>query len=181
MGKNKTNLLVVLIVVLVLVNISVVIFFGYLFYNPKNKIVSQQSDSSSNINTQQLQPNKKNLPDFSDDKKVEEPQGIETPSLATEMNHPDAIREAMAQKHDKRVEQVELEIDVLNPPYAKGGVRFQGEMGGGWFLAYQEDDQWVITADGNGTVPCQAVEPYDFPISMVSECWDEATSSLITR
>ena len=92
------------------------------------------------------------------------------------------IREAFAEKYGNPVDEVNVNISKQSNPYASGGVNFSGEMGGGWFLAYKEsDDKWIIVADGNGTVPCEAIDPYDFPNDMVSECWRESTGELETR
>ena len=83
------------------------------------------------------------------------------------------ITEAMAEKYDRDVADVDLTVSEQIGKYAKGSVKFAGEVGGGWWLAFKEDEGWVIVADGNGTVPCSAIEPYDFPAAMVPECWDE--------
>jgi len=65
--------------------------------------------------------------------------------------------------------------------YAKGTVSFLGEIGGGWFLAAKTEEGWVVVADGNGTVMCEDIADYDFPVAMVPECWDEATQTLVER
>lgn len=91
------------------------------------------------------------------------------------------ISQAFADKYDRPVSEVKVTISKQQTPYVSGGVTFGAETGGGWFLAYKKSGSWIIVADGNGTVPCEAIEPYDFPVSMVPECWDEATSKLITR
>jgi len=89
------------------------------------------------------------------------------------------IKEAFAQKYSKSVADVTVTIGENNGTYAKGGVKFAGEISGGWWLAYNDGTNWLIVADGNGTVMCDDLEGYDFPTSMVPECWDEATSELI--
>lgn len=91
------------------------------------------------------------------------------------------IKEAFAEKFDKPIGDVDASISGNTGTYAKGGVKFAGEIAGAWWLAYKEPCCWTIVADGNGTVPCADIEPYNFPVDMVPECWDEATSKLITR
>lgn len=83
------------------------------------------------------------------------------------------IREAFAEKYDHLVGDVEVNVSKMSLPYASGGVRFSGQIGGGWFLTYKGDDGWIIVADGNGTIPCEAIEPYDFPTDMAPECFTE--------
>lgn len=91
------------------------------------------------------------------------------------------IKEAFAEKYNRSVEEVDASIDNNTGTYANGLVRFAGEIGGGWWLAYNNGDGWIIVADGNGSVMCEDIEGYDFPTDMVPECWDEATSKLIKR
>jgi hypothetical protein len=93
----------------------------------------------------------------------------------------EAIKEAFAEKYDRPLDQINLTVDELTSDYAKGGVHFVGETGGGWFLAAYVDDAWVIVDDGNGTVSCQKIEEYDFPTSMVPECYDEIEAVSVTR
>ncbi|MFC1711337.1 hypothetical protein ACFLZ1_01990 [Patescibacteria group bacterium] len=93
----------------------------------------------------------------------------------------DQIRQALADRHSKALSETEATINEFDGSYAKGLVRFAGEIGGGWFLAYNDGTSWLIVADGNGTVICADIEPYDFPVSMVPECWDEGSATLQTR
>jgi hypothetical protein len=103
-----------------------------------------------------------------------EPTPLATPA-ATDT---DMIASAMAKKHSKALGDVNLTVKDIIGDYASGGVTFAGEIGGGWWLASKKSGDWVIVADGNGTVMCSDLEGYSFPTSMVSECWDQGTSSL---
>lgn len=91
------------------------------------------------------------------------------------------ITQAMATRHGKSPAEVELTVTTNTGAHAMGGVKFTGEMGGGWWLAAKENGTWIIVADGNGTVPCEAIEPYNFPVTMVPECFREATGELVKR
>lgn len=82
------------------------------------------------------------------------------------------IREAMAAKYNKPVNQTTVTISKNTGTHASGGVKFEGEMGGGWLLAAKSGGKWVIVADGNGTISCEVIAPYNFPSSIVSECVD---------
>ena len=93
----------------------------------------------------------------------------------------DFVRRAFAEKYNRPIEEVNASISERIDDYAKGGVSFEGEMGGGWFLAAMEDGDWIIVADGNGTVACEDIEPYNFPVGLVPQCWQESTGELITR
>lgn len=93
----------------------------------------------------------------------------------------DLLKAAFANKYNKPVANAEVTISKNTGVYASGGIKFTGEISGGWFLAYKQGGNWTIVADGNGTVMCASITPYNFPVDMVPECWDEATSKLITR
>jgi len=43
--------------------------------------------------------------------------------------------------------------------------------------------RWATTRfDGNGALrTCSSVNPYNFPSSMVPECWNDATQKNVTR
>jgi len=88
------------------------------------------------------------------------------------------IKEVLAEKYSKDPEDVSLGVREMTTEYAAGSVKFAGEISGGWWLAAKVSGDWVIVADGNGTVMCSDIAPYSFPASMVPECYDETTGSL---
>lgn len=81
------------------------------------------------------------------------------------------ITEALALKYNLAYAEVKTIFSEINSTQAAGTVSFSGE--GGWFLAVKEGDKWKIVADGNGTVSCETILPYQFPTSMVPECVDK--------
>lgn len=92
----------------------------------------------------------------------------------------ESIKQAMAQKHSKAVSAVVIRISQNTGTHAQGSVTFAGEMGGGWFLAYKSAAGWMIVDDGNGTISCETIAPYTFPVAMVTECVN-ASGALIRR
>lgn len=105
----------------------------------------------------------------------------ETPIMEETKSDLEQIKEAFAEKYDKPLGDVDVNISENTGTYASGGVRFVGEISGAMWLAYNDGEKWIIVFDGQGTIPCLAVDPYDFPTDMVPECWNEATSTLIQR
>ena len=91
-----------------------------------------------------------------------------------------ALKKAMADRHHKNENETIITISKNNGTHAAGGVRFEGEISGGWFLAAKRGNEWVIVADGNGTVSCEVIEPWRFPADMVPECVDKE-GNLINR
>lgn len=92
----------------------------------------------------------------------------------------EGIKEAFAKKYNKQVDQVEVTISKNDGTHASGSIKFSGEMSGGWFLAYKNSSGWIIVQDGNGTISCETIAPYDFSSIMVPECVDK-NGKLIKR
>ncbi len=83
------------------------------------------------------------------------------------------LQKAFAKKYNHQVAEAEVTISKKDDTHISGGIKFTGEMAGGWFLAYKGTDGWMIVQDGNGTISCETVAPYDFPKTMVPECVDK--------
>uniref|UniRef100_A0A7C4R553 Uncharacterized protein n=1 Tax=candidate division CPR3 bacterium TaxID=2268181 RepID=A0A7C4R553_UNCC3 len=90
------------------------------------------------------------------------------------------IREAMATKHGKTTSQTIINVSKNTGTHAVGSVKFEGEIAGGWFLATKLNGKWIIVDDGNGTVSCDTINPYNFPSSIINECVDN-NGNLIHR
>ena len=82
------------------------------------------------------------------------------------------IKQAFAEKYHKNVSDIDINITADKGIYAVGTVTFKLAMEGGHFLAAKAAGGWVIVQDGNGSIMCDAVSPYNFPKSMVPECVD---------
>lgn len=96
-----------------------------------------------------------------------------SPSV-NEISAEESIKQAFAKKYNRKVSDVHLTISQKDSTHVWGSVKFGDELAGGWFLAYKESSNgWIIVADGNGTISCETIAPYNFPISMVSECVDK--------
>ncbi|MBU1118198.1 hypothetical protein KKD37_04530 [Patescibacteria group bacterium] len=84
-----------------------------------------------------------------------------------------SIKQALADKYHKDLSEVNFTLSKNDGEHASGGVIFSGEISGGWVLAAKVNQQWLIVQDGNGTVSCETVAPYNFPVSMVPGCVDQ--------
>jgi len=92
------------------------------------------------------------------------------------------IRKVLAERHGKNTADTTVTVNSNDGTYAQGLVKFAGEVAGGWWLAVKANDgRWGIIAEGNGTVSCADIAGFNFPASMVPECWDENTMSTVTR
>ncbi len=82
---------------------------------------------------------------------------------------------------EEKLDTLELTVDSNDGAFASGGVRFTDEIGGAAWFAANTDDGWVIAWDGNGTIGCAEIEPYDFPLEMIPECWDDENQVMVDR
>jgi hypothetical protein len=93
----------------------------------------------------------------------------------------EVLTELFSLKYEKPKEEIIIGISESTEKYAMGGVSFKGELAGGWFLAANLDGEWEIVQDGNGSIICQIIEPYDFPGNMVPTCYDQEKMVVIAR
>ncbi|MBN2095985.1 hypothetical protein JW752_01140 [Candidatus Peregrinibacteria bacterium] len=82
---------------------------------------------------------------------------------------------------EEKLDTLELTVNSNDGSFASGGVSFAEEIGGAAWFAANTDDGWVIAWDGNGTIGCAEIEPYDFPLEMIPECWDDENQVMVDR
>lgn len=91
------------------------------------------------------------------------------------------ITKALVVKTGIAADVIDVTVSTKTDKLAKGLVSAKGEeTGGGYFLAAKVNGDWVIVFDGQSTPPCSAVNPYNFPASMVPECVD-SSDNIVTR
>jgi hypothetical protein len=77
------------------------------------------------------------------------------------------IKAAFAKKYDKSESEITLTNPQITSNFARGGVRFGTDAGGGLFLAVKRDGEWILAFDGNGAADCNEMETYGFPSAML--------------
>ncbi|XOB40381.1 MAG: hypothetical protein ACKKMR_03680 [Candidatus Nealsonbacteria bacterium] len=105
--------------------------------------------------------------------------GLTEPLVSTE----EAVKKLLAEKYNKKMAEVTINISQETENHVKGGVVFQpgGPENSGMFLAAKENGSWKLVHDGQGAIPCLDIEPYNFPVYMVIECFDEETGKVKDR
>jgi hypothetical protein len=170
--NNFSTILITILITVLLLGLGA---FGFWFW--QNNIQGNVEPSPS-VLTPESSPSQVIKPsseiDPSPQASAEEAEEPQTSDL-------DNIKQAFAEKYSRDISEVDISIDKNTGTYANGLVKFAGEISGGWFLAYNDNGLWIIVADGNGTVMCEDIEPYNFPTDMVPECWDEDTMTLVER
>lgn len=129
--------------------------------------------------TPATQPNEETAP------AAEEDQGVETslPETTEINNDEELIKAAFASRHpDWNLTEMDFVIEQNTGEFVTGSVGPKGGgPGGGMFFAAKQDGEWVVAWDGNGTIGCQDIQPYNFPASMIPECFDEASGQSVKR
>lgn len=90
-----------------------------------------------------------------------------------------AVKTGLVAEHGPDAANMTITVSKIQGNFAQGGASEQG--GGAMWLAAKVNGTWKLAWDGNGTISCTSVDPYNFPTSMVPECWNDATGKLITR
>lgn len=108
---------------------------------------------------------------------------IDTPTLAVkEASVKDQVIKALSQKNNWDVSRVELNVATVEGNFAKGDVKFKGEMGGGLWFAAKVNGTWKIVYDGNGMITCDQLSNYqNFPKDLIPVCFDKQTEKILTR
>jgi len=176
MADSKNNLLNIFLYIIVPVNLIFLGALGYWFWEEKIKKpeLGPASIASSKPKTSPALL-------FSPSPQLMKEEFISPSPVVQEKSDTQLLKQAFAEKYNKDPQQAAVTIEERSLPYAKGSIGFEGEIGGGWWLGYKENGQWTIVADGNGTVPCDPVDNYGFPASMVPECWDDNTGQMVQR
>jgi hypothetical protein len=92
-----------------------------------------------------------------------------------------AVKLGLIDEHGPNAANMVVTVSKIDGASASGGAIEPGSVGGGMWLATKVNGNWELIWDGNGTISCQIIAPYNFPISMVPECWDENTLKSVTR
>jgi len=79
----------------------------------------------------------------------------------------DKIKDLFAKKYPNT--EFDIFIEKQSGNYIQGSIVFENDQGGGFLLA-EKQGQWQIVYDGNGVIPCEQIEEYDFPEAFVGEC-----------
>ncbi len=175
-GKNSVLPLVIISLVILLLVIGAY-WFG------KNSIIKNKAEEIAEVvevkeektkeSTESVTPEEENIEDKEDtDKDVEEESNEEVI---------ETLKLLFAQKYGRRVEDAIVTISEREGDYIVGGIKFAGDIAGGYVLAAKVNDSWKIVFDGNGNFTCGVVDVVGFPSSLAPECWDENTMSVVDR
>lgn len=103
-------------------------------------------------------------------------------ATASSDSETDLISQALVDKLGMSEDTIKVTVSKIDGDYATGTVgSTESEVGGGYFVAVKQDGEWIIIADGNGTIDCATLDEYSVPATIISECYNSATEESVTR
>ncbi len=92
-----------------------------------------------------------------------------------------AVKAGLVAEHGQSAGNMMITVSKIEGNFAQGGAKDPEAVGGGMWFAAKAGGVWKLAWDGNGTISCASVNPYNFPTSMIPECWNAATQKMVTR
>ena len=158
--NNKSNNIVSIVLVFIIVLLLVA---GAYMYGKQNAIKSSGEETSQQTTTKE-----------STSVPAQTPEDTDAQVIA-------AMQNLFATKYHKSAADVIITIREREGNFIVGGVKFAGAPEGGYLLAAKVNGVWTLLFDGNGTIPCSAVDPVNFPSSLQTECWDTTKNITVDR
>jgi len=103
----------------------------------------------------------------------------------------DIIKKLFFESDEKRdINNILIDIVQSTPDHMSGNVQFvePGPSGDAsaqdsveTFLAAYVEEKWVLVFYGNEKILCGDIEPYNFPLEMLPECFDETLNEMVNR
>lgn len=91
-----------------------------------------------------------------------------------------AVKAGLVAEHGPDAATMNITVSKVEGDYAKGMANAQG--GGGIWFAAKVPEGWKLVWDGNGIIFCSDLSDYpNFPNSLIPQCMDKTSGSLITR
>ncbi len=90
-----------------------------------------------------------------------------------------AVKAGLVAEHGPDAGTLNVTVSKISGNFAQGGAAASG--GGGMWFAAKVSGAWKLAWDGNGMISCASINPYNFPVSMIPECWDNTTQEIVTR
>lgn len=168
-NKNKNIFPLVLIFLIILVLVGGAYWYGKQTTIQKAEEKAEEQSKTKETTTSGQKNN------------AEEKKPVEEPVEDTNDQIIVALQELFAAKYSRKVEDAIVTISKREGDYVVGGIKFSGEMAGGYVLAAKVEGAWKIVFDGNGTIPCSAVDEVNFPSTLATECWDTVNNINVDR
>lgn len=91
-----------------------------------------------------------------------------------------AVKAAIEKEHGADANGLTYTVKKIDGNYAEGAAN--AEHGGGMWFAAKVSGVWTLVWDGNGEILCSNLTAYpDFSKTMISECYNDKTNTMVTR
>jgi hypothetical protein len=104
-----------------------------------------------------------------------------TVTLASERSANQAVAEEFSKKYKRPLDAFTIEVGVDTGSFARGSVRFKGEMDGGLWFAAKTVNGWTLVFDGQGAMSCESADKFNFPKDMVPACVDIQNGNMFVQ
>ena len=93
------------------------------------------------------------------------------------------LKGSFSKKYNKDVSNISVFIENLQTTFIKGSVDFDNSGYTATFYAYKslEDIDWEIVAVENGVVACTTIDPYNFPSTIIPQCYSYSSGTVVNR
>lgn len=94
-----------------------------------------------------------------------------------------SLKEAFTRKYNRDTSNTHIFIDDLVDSFIKGSVDFDNSGHTAAFYAYKSSDSdiWQIATVENGIVACTDIDPYNFPVSIIPQCYSYSSGTVVNR
>jgi hypothetical protein len=102
-------------------------------------------------------------------------------AFPTTFSTAESVANALGRKYSKPASSYSIVVTADTGKFARGTVQFTDEPGGGVWFAAKTTSGWQLAFDGNGIIPCDVANKYEFPNNLVPQCIDAAQNNAIVQ
>ncbi len=168
---ERMNAKIAMVVAILLVLVGA----GSFYFGQKYKIVPQTADTAVVQEVVAPTAATEDAAPLAEDTSAQNP----SPTVDEQAALLVAVKAGLVAKHGPDANALKITVSKIVGTTAQGGASAEG--GGGMWLAAKANDKWTLVWDGNGTISCAAIDSYNFPVSLVPECWNDTTGKIVKR
>ena len=103
------------------------------------------------------------------------------PPIELAENDPELIKQAIYELTGLDETNADITISENTGIHAKGLIKEHDAVSGAYWIAGNTPTGWIGVYAGQANPDCDEIDPYNFPISMVPECYDQDSGKVIAR
>lgn len=91
------------------------------------------------------------------------------------------VHQSLLEKNESFPPGLKVFLSRTTTGYASGSYQTTEPLESGWWLAANQGEGWLVVVSGQANILCRYLDGYDFPVSIVPECYDETSGNVIDR